>query len=142
MVFLKEVLNTIGQFSGLDNFEWVDSLQRRLISESKDFEKAAYWYKKSAEQGNSRAQYNLAKCYENGEGVVKDYEQAVYWYTQAAEQGDADAQNNLGLMYENGAGVEKNLEKAIYWYQQAAELGDANAQCNLGQIYYFEENFN
>jgi len=38
VVFLKEVLNTIGQFSGLDNFEWVDSLQRRLISESKDFE--------------------------------------------------------------------------------------------------------
>lgn len=27
---LKEVLNTLGQFSGLDNFEWLESLQMRL----------------------------------------------------------------------------------------------------------------
>lgn len=27
---LKEVLNTLGQFSGLDNFEWLESLQARL----------------------------------------------------------------------------------------------------------------
>ncbi|MCQ2117209.1 MAG: WYL domain-containing protein [Bacteroidales bacterium] len=29
-LFLNEVLNTLGQFSGLDNFEWLDSLQTRL----------------------------------------------------------------------------------------------------------------
>lgn len=27
---LKEVLNTLGQFSGLDNFEWIESLQAKL----------------------------------------------------------------------------------------------------------------
>lgn len=33
---LSEVLNTIGQFDGLDNFEWLDALKRRLnISEGK-----------------------------------------------------------------------------------------------------------
>ncbi len=29
-LFLNEVLNTLGQFSGLDNFDWLDTLQARL----------------------------------------------------------------------------------------------------------------
>lgn len=33
-LFLNEVLNTLGQFSGLDNFEWLDSLQTRLNDKS------------------------------------------------------------------------------------------------------------
>lgn len=32
--FLNEVLNTLGQFSGLDNFEWLDALQARLSEAS------------------------------------------------------------------------------------------------------------
>lgn len=31
---LKEVLNTLGQFSGLDNFEWLEDLQDKLNEES------------------------------------------------------------------------------------------------------------
>lgn len=33
--FLNEVLNTLGQFSGLDNFEWLNALQSRLRKESR-----------------------------------------------------------------------------------------------------------
>ena len=57
--------------------------------------KAAEWYTKAAEQGNSDAQHNLAVCYENGEGVEMDEEEAVEWYQKAAEQGHSDAQTNL-----------------------------------------------
>lgn len=32
--FLNEVLNTLGQFSGLDSFEWLDALQTRLKQSS------------------------------------------------------------------------------------------------------------
>ncbi len=53
------------------------------------------WYRKAAEQGSARAQYNLGHAYYNGEGVVKDPEEAVRWYRKAAEQGDADAQRAL-----------------------------------------------
>lgn len=37
-LFLNEVLNTLGQFSGLDNFEWLDALQARLQRISADFD--------------------------------------------------------------------------------------------------------
>lgn len=37
-LFLNEVLNTLGQFSGLDGFEWLDSLQTRLQQASSESE--------------------------------------------------------------------------------------------------------
>lgn len=37
--FLNEVLNTLGQFSGLDNFEWLDALQARLSEASNNSSK-------------------------------------------------------------------------------------------------------
>lgn len=37
--FLNEVLNTLGQFSGLDNFVWLDSLQARISDDSSNSDK-------------------------------------------------------------------------------------------------------
>ena len=57
-----------------------------------NYVKAVEWFRKAAEQGNDVAQYNLAMCYERGEGVVKDLAEAVKWYRKAAEQGNDVAQ--------------------------------------------------
>ena len=38
-------------------------------AEVKDYGEAVKWYRKSAEQGNAKAQYNLGCCYDFGEGV-------------------------------------------------------------------------
>ena len=86
-----------------------------------EYDKAAYWYKKSAEQGVAKAQCNLGGCYGRGQGVEQNHQQEVYWYTKAAEQGNAIAQYNLAIAYWNGAGVTKDDEKAAYWYKKAAE---------------------
>lgn len=55
-------------------------------------------YKKKAEQGNARSQYNLGLCYAIGEGVAKDYKQAVYWYRKAADQGNETAKWALRIL--------------------------------------------
>ena len=47
--------------------------------------------RKSAEQGNPEAQYNLAVCYFNGEGVTRDEAEAMRWFLKAAEQGNVNA---------------------------------------------------
>ena len=47
---------------------------------------------KAAEQGDDKAQYYLAKCYEEGKGVEKDLVKAVEWYAKAAEQGEKKTQ--------------------------------------------------
>jgi hypothetical protein len=52
----------------------------------KDDVEAVKWYRKSAEQGNADAQYNLGVCYEYGYGVPKDHAEALKWYLKPAEQ--------------------------------------------------------
>jgi TPR repeat protein len=88
-----------------------------------------------AEQGDTRAQTNLALRYELGDGVQQDMAQAVAWYRRAAEQGFARAQTSLGYMYDEGRGVSQNWTEARRWYEAAAAQGDARAQSNLGYMY-------
>jgi hypothetical protein len=100
-----------------------------------DWEQRAKLYRKAAEQGNAKAQYNLGVCYSDGAGVAKDAAEAVNWYRKAAEQGLAEAQYNLGVCYGKGKGVAKDTAEEVKWYRKAAEQGNAKAQCNLGFCY-------
>jgi len=81
----------------------------------KDNTDAAKWFRKAAEQGLAKAQFNLGVSYQNGTGVPKDYNEAAKWYRKAAEQGMAEAQYNLGLTYEYGKGFPINYSEAAKW---------------------------
>ena len=96
--------------------------------------KAARWYQKAAEQGDSDAQKNLGDLYRRGEGVRQDAQEAVSWYQKAATQGHSRAQLNLGVMYRNGWGVERDYHKAAVWFRKAADQGEEAAQHNLGTL--------
>ena len=52
----------------------------------KDYKTTMQIYKTLAEQGNPRAQNNLANMYDTGTGVNQDLKQAAEWYTKAAKQ--------------------------------------------------------
>jgi len=43
--------------------------------------------KKSAEQGDAKAQFNLGTMYYNGEGTLIDKKQAAYWIKKSYENG-------------------------------------------------------
>ena len=60
---------------------------------------------RSAEQGNTEAQFSLATMYYRGQGVPQDYGQAAKWVQLAAEQGHAAAQSSLGNMYSRLPGL-------------------------------------
>ncbi len=102
----------------------------------KDFQKARYWYEKAAQQGHSRAQYDLALMYYEGLGVEGDLQKACYWYEKAAQQGHKWAQYNLALMYYEGLGVGRDFQKAFKLFEAAAEQGHVRAQYNLAIMYY------
>ena len=44
------------------------------------------WYRLAADQGDARAQSNLAIMYENGKGVPQDYVQTYMWFKLAASR--------------------------------------------------------
>lgn len=88
-----------------------------------DFQKARYWWEKSAAQGNPEAQVNLGIMYVVAHGVPQNFHKAKQWYEKAARQGNAQAQFNLGVMYERGQGVRQNLATAKEWYGKACDNG-------------------
>jgi hypothetical protein len=110
--------------------------QKGLASDNRrDYTAAAQWYRKAADQGYAKAQYNLGAAYAQGQGVPKNLQEAVKWYRKAADQGYARAQYNLGIAYAHGLGVNQDYQEAAGWYRKAAEQGFAKAQYSLGVMY-------
>jgi len=101
----------------------------------RDYDKAAEWLQRAAEQDHVRAQEYLGKMYFTGAGVPKDRAEAAKWLSMSAELGNPEAQVVLGSMYNNGDGVPLSYDKAAYWYRMAAEQGFSQAQFNLGVMY-------
>lgn len=92
--------------------------------------------RKAANMGLPRAQFYLAKLYEQGEGgVKKDLAEARRWTERAATAGEARAMHNLALYYYKGEGGERNSTKAAGWFRKAADLGLVDSQFNLAQLY-------
>ena len=91
-----------------------------------NYEEAAKWTRKAAEQGRAWAQYNL--------GVPQDYVEAAKWYRKAAEQGDAEAQHNLGVMYYNGEGVPQDFIESYAWVLLAKADGDKESLRELREL--------
>ena len=101
---------------------------------SRDFGRAAFWYRKSAEQGDPDGQLNLGRVYRGGLGIERDERRAAYWYRAAAVQGLAPAQFFLGVMYEAGRGVERDPARAWMWFSLAAEQGDEDARFRRNRL--------
>jgi len=104
--------------------------------ERKDYKEAVRLFRLSAEQGDARAQVNLALSYHFGDGVPQNYKEAIKWYRLSAEQGHAGAQSNLGYIYAEGKAVPQNHKEAGKWYRLSAEQGYATAQEELGLMYF------
>ena len=104
-----------------------------------DYEQAIYWYTLSAEQGNHKAQNNLAYLYVNGNdfGIEQDFQKALYWLEKAAASGDSYACLNVGDMYRLGLGVEQNYKKTIEYYKKAEKLGAKEASDFIGHMYQY-----
>lgn len=89
----------------------------------------------AAEEGDPRAQHDLAIMYLRGNGVPINHVQAASWLKKSAAAGIPKAQFNLGLLYEKGLGVTQNYSTAFSWYQRAAQQGHMRAQHNLGTLF-------
>lgn len=60
-----------------------------------DKTKAASYFLQSAQQNHAPAQFNIAVCYYNGEGIKQDREKAHLWMEKAAKNNYADAKEFL-----------------------------------------------
>jgi predicted nucleic acid-binding Zn-ribbon protein len=63
---------------------YVGEIYLKGLGTPPDYDMAAVWFKKSAEQGFKRAKINLGYLYEQGLGVAKDLSQALNLYRDAS----------------------------------------------------------
>ena len=66
--------------------------------EQGDYDRAVWWFRKAAEQGDATAQTSLGVMYGLGRGIPKDVVLAYMWFNLAAPQGYADAAKNLNIV--------------------------------------------
>jgi len=99
-----------------------------------DFAKAFQLVQPLANQGNSRAQFDLAGLYYAGKGAPHDEAQAFAWYKKSAEQGFAPAEKALGERYMEGAGVARDNAQALAWIRKAADQHYGPAELEMGLV--------
>ena len=76
-----------------------------------------------AENGNPAAQFNIARLYHEGRGVLANNNVALNWMRQAAWQGSTDAQIALARMYVNGIDGVLDVFLAYTWFLVAERNG-------------------
>ena len=101
---------------------------------TQNYERAAFWFRRAADQGIANAAYNLGVLYQQGLGQEQDLQKALDWYRRAAQMGHPEAQYNLGIAYIEGVGTRYNPALAAAFFQKAAFAGIVEAAYNLGLI--------
>ena len=88
----------------------------------------------AAKQGNAQAQWDLAVCYAQGNGVEQDDTTAFSWACKAAENGLEQAAKYVLKAYEKGSeelGIQPDLNKLVEWADKLSAAGS-----NAGRYYY------
>lgn len=80
---------------------------------TQNYDRAAEWFSKAAEQSHVGAEFVLEPMHYNGQGFKKNTVVAAEWFKRAADQGLADGQYLLALMYFKGDGVQKKLRYVL-----------------------------
>jgi TPR repeat protein len=137
-----DVQNRIGVLYGEDQKKYYTDGKNKYQGKALDFvetNKVAFeWYRKSAEQNNKYAQYNLGRMYGYGLGVFKDEKKAFEYYEKSAKQGHFTSMSEVAFAYLDGTGVVKDYTEAYNWLVKAAEGEDENRARNaLGVLYEF-----
>ncbi len=108
------------------------------ISVPKDPKKALEWFRKGAEKGSAKSQYNLGtslmKAHEENPDE-KQAAEAIEWVRKAAEQKLPEANLTYGTYaYFGEHNTAQNYELAVTHFQIAADHGLAEAQNYLGAM--------
>lgn len=97
-----------------------------------DYVEAAKLFKKAADEGHTKAQYNLGICLHEGLGGYQAHMEAFFYFKKAADSGHMQAHYMLGYYYVSGIAPYDDREAGIEHFRIAAESGHADAQYNYG----------
>ncbi len=100
-----------------------------------DLQQAFTYMERAARLEYRRAQYELARMYENGWGTERNPTKAFDYMLLAAKQKLKQAQWQTAQWYSQGYGTEQSPSLAFHWTRNAAKNGVKEAQTRLAQMY-------
>jgi TPR repeat protein len=100
------------------------------LTNVKDFAKAASYYKKGIElacndKSGAECMVELAKLYEEGQGLEKSEDEAFKLLTKAVEAGYPPAFPRLAMCYYTGAGVQLDYSRCLELVSVQPALGES-----------------
>jgi uncharacterized protein len=100
-----------------------------------DFNKAAPWIEKAAEQGQLDALSYIWQLHFYGTGVPQSDARALQWLQRGAGAGNAMSAYYLGLFHYEGIATEVDRAEAAVWFLDAADAGIGGASYYLGVMH-------
>ncbi|CAM3800287.1 tetratricopeptide repeat protein [Roseateles saccharophilus] len=96
-----------------------------------DHEQAVYWFRVSADSGDTEGLAMLGLCQLEGLGLPRDPVQALERLERASAEGSLTAKFHLARMLVGGWGGDPDAPRGVALYTAAAALGHADASFNL-----------
>jgi len=112
-----------------------DLAEGSLAFAAQDYETAALFWQKAADNGSAEASLQLGHLAERGLGMKKDLALAFDYFLVAAQSGLPEAAVNVGVMLDAGTGVKRDSTAASVWYARAAVAGNDRGAFLLGIMY-------
>ncbi len=102
-----------------------------------DQRRAAIWFLRAAQQGDTFARYQVVERYESGEGLPRSHSKAVSWYHMAKRGRDHLAQYPIDAAYILVLAYQRNGDwsKRAEWLRICANVGNAWCQQTLARDY-------
>lgn len=91
---------------------------------------------KRAKANDAEAQVQLARIYDEGDGVLRNQNEAVRLYELAAKSGNREGQYHYAMVLMEGRGMIQDYRAAFKWLEVAAKGGHPSAAFQLGRMYY------
>lgn len=104
-----------------------------------DLNLARNWFTKSANQGNSDAQWNLGLLFAVKD-TPEDREKGIMLLKDAALQGNSEAQNYLGTLNYAGKWMPEDGKEAVRWWSMMLETGGEimmEGLFHIGTVYQY-----
>lgn len=111
-------------------------LYARGLGVPRDELKAAQYYRRGAQLGDTEAMFAFGVILAAGTSIKKDPEGAAQMFEQAAKRGHPAAHYNLALLFLTGKGKPENPIRAAQHLEYAARKGLAEAQYDLATLYH------
>lgn len=100
-------------------------------------QRAALWYFKAAEEGNSYAMLKIGDACEK-QLFSECYDKPFEWYKKSAEAGNAEGMYKLAQLFNTGThGVSRDKGMALDWFKKSYQAGNNDAISKIAESYRY-----